>query len=260
VKTVGIDQKTRSRLDDRSRSSLAKYQEFVVGREGILALLRHEAVTSLFGNFPGGLGFILRGRFYRSLLRQMGKGVILGRSVSLRCPHRIHLGERVGIDDGCLIDARGSGEAGVVIGEEVIIGRHCSIQAKYGPIRIGRGTNIGPFCVMSAISEIVLGKHLAIAAHCYIGGGFYHADRIDIPMLEQGIYSKGPVIIEDDVWLGAGTVVLDNVRIGKGCIVGAGSVVTRDLPEFTVSVGVPARVKRRREQTRSDKGRPAKTP
>ena len=55
-------------------------------------------------------------------------------------------------------------------------------------------------------------------------------------MRDQGLYSKGPVIIEDDVWLGAGVIVQDGVRIGKGCVVGAGAVVREDLPAFTVAV------------------------
>jgi acetyltransferase-like isoleucine patch superfamily enzyme len=61
-------------------------------------------------------------------------------------------------------------------------------------------------------------------------------------MMEQGVYSAGPVVVEDDVWLGAGAIVLDGVRIGKGCIVGAGAVVVKDLPDHTVALGVPARV------------------
>jgi len=246
LKELRIDQKTRHQLSDKSRSSPAKYQEIVVGKQGILALLHHELVISLFGNFPGGLGFILRRLFYPSLFKQMGKGVILGKDISLRSPQRIRLGERVAIDDGCLIDARGDGETGVIIEEEVIFGRNCTIQAKYGPIRIGRKTNIGPHCVMSATSEVILGEQLLIGALCYIGGGSYHSDRIDIPIMEQGVYSKGPVIIEDDVWIGAHSVILAGVHIGRGAVIGAGSIVTRDIPTLSVAVGNPAKVIRKR--------------
>jgi acetyltransferase-like isoleucine patch superfamily enzyme len=65
-------------------------------------------------------------------------------------------------------------------------------------------------------------------------------------MMEQGLYSNGPVVIEDDVWLGAGAIVLDGVRIGKGCIVGAGAVVTKDLPDYAIAIGVPAKVTKMR--------------
>jgi acetyltransferase-like isoleucine patch superfamily enzyme len=61
-------------------------------------------------------------------------------------------------------------------------------------------------------------------------------------MMDQGIYSTGPVILGEDVWLGAGVIVLDGVRVGKGSIIGAGAVVTKEIPEYSIAVGVPARV------------------
>ena len=66
-------------------------------------------------------------------------------------------------------------------------------------------------------------------------------------MMEQGVYSQGSIVIGDDVWLGAGAVVLDGVRIGKGCIVGAGAVVTKNLPDYAIAVGVPAKVTKMRQ-------------
>jgi acetyltransferase-like isoleucine patch superfamily enzyme len=65
-------------------------------------------------------------------------------------------------------------------------------------------------------------------------------------MLEQGLYSKGPVVIGDDVWLGAGVIVLDGANIGTGAIVGAGSVVTKNLPNYAIAVGAPAVIKKYR--------------
>jgi acetyltransferase-like isoleucine patch superfamily enzyme len=246
VKKVAHHEKTRFRLSDGSKSGLKKYQEMTVGNQSFFRLIQFELFNSLIGNFPGAMGFILRRLFYPALFQKIGNGVILGRGISLRSPHRIKIGRKVAIDEGCLIDARGAGDTGVSIADDVIIGRHCAIQAKYGPIRIGKKTSIGPQCVMSAASEITLGSHLAIAAHCYIGGGFYHFERTDIPIIEQGVYSRGALTIEDDVWIGAGAIILDNVSIGKGSVVGAGSVVTHNLPEYTISAGVPARVIRQR--------------
>jgi acetyltransferase-like isoleucine patch superfamily enzyme len=63
-----------------------------------------------------------------------------------------------------------------------------------------------------------------------------------IPMSHQSLHSKGPIIVEDDVWLGVGVTVLSGVRIGKGSVVGAGAVVTHDVPEGAIVAGVPARV------------------
>jgi len=246
MREVSTYRKTRNRLNEESLSTLTKYQDEVVGKRGKVALVYHEIVVSCFGNFPGGFGYVLRSIFYKRLLRLMGKGVILGKDINLRCPNRIQLGNRVAADGGCLIDARGGGEIGIIIGEDVIIGRHSAIQAKNGSIQIGKKTNIGPQCVISANNSVTLGEELLIGAFCYIGGGLYHSERTDIPMVRQGMYSKGPLIIEDDVWLGAGSIVLDGIHVGRGCIVGAGSVVTRNLPEYSVAVGTPAKVIRER--------------
>jgi acetyltransferase-like isoleucine patch superfamily enzyme len=81
-----------------------------------------------------------------------------------------------------------------------------------------------------------------LAANCYIGGAQHRYDRLDLPIMRQGYDSRGGVVIEDDVWLGAGVMILDGVRVGTGCVVGAGSVVTKELPPFSVAVGVPARI------------------
>jgi acetyltransferase-like isoleucine patch superfamily enzyme len=63
-----------------------------------------------------------------------------------------------------------------------------------------------------------------------------------LPIRRQPLHSKGGIVIEDDVWLGVGVIVLDGVRIGRGAVVGAGAVVTKDLPPNSISSGAPARV------------------
>lgn len=68
---------------------------------------------------------------------------------------------------------------------------------------------------------------------------------MELPIREQGVTREG-IIIEDDCWLGSGVKVLDGVTIGKGCVIGANSVVTKDIPPYSVAVGAPARVIKKR--------------
>ncbi|MDJ0615330.1 MAG: acyltransferase [Calothrix sp. MO_192.B10] len=234
-------------LNQIESSLLKSYQAKVLGNDRLLFLLEYELSTLLFGNLSGGLGYLLRKRFYRHLFKSVGGGVIFGKGIILRHPQRITLGNRVAIDDYGLLDASGSGEQGITLEHDVIISRNCVIQGKTGPVVIGQKTDIGCNTIISSGAGIFIGSSVLIAGNCYIGGGRYIADRLDIPMMEQGVYSKGPVVIEDDVWLGAGAIVLDGVHIGKGCIVGAGAVVTKDLPDYAVAIGVPARVNKIRE-------------
>jgi acetyltransferase-like isoleucine patch superfamily enzyme len=165
----------------------------------------------------------------------------------MRHPGRITLGDRVAIDDYSLLDASGAGEAGIILGDDVIISRNCVIQGKTGSVTIGNKTDIGCNAILSSGGGIQIGNSVLIAGNCYIGGGRYVTEQIDVPMMEQGLYTKGPVIIGDDVWLGAGSTVLDGVKIGRGCIVGAGAVVTKDLPDYAIAAGIPAKVIKTRQ-------------
>ncbi len=233
-------------LHDPSVSALQRYQAKVLGRHGLGLLLRYEATTLLCSNLSGALGYALRKILFRGLFRTAGAGLILGQGLALRHPGQISLGRRVSVDDNVLLDASGAGDEGISLGDDVIISRNCVVQGKSGPVRIGTRSDLGCNTVLSSISGIDIGSSVLIAANCYLGGGQYDTRSMDRPMMDQGLVAKGPLIIGDDVWLGAGVIVLDGVRIGAGSVVGAGAVVAGDLPERAVAVGVPARVIRLR--------------
>lgn len=234
-------------LNKSGNSALQRYQEKVLGDYRFSTFLTYELTTFLLCNLSGSLGYLLRKQFYPRLFKSVGQGVIFGKGIVLRHPQRITLGNRVALDDYGLLDASGAEEVGIVIGDDAIISRNCAILGKTGPVVIGNKVDIGCNSFLGSTTGIFIGNSVLIAGNCYIGGGRYIADSIEIPMMEQGVYSKGPVVIGDDVWLGAGVTVLDGVQIGKGCIVGAGAVVTKDLPDYAIAVGVPAKVTKFRE-------------
>jgi len=224
-------------------SALAKYQDFFVGGRGLWSLARYELFTMVAGPMPGAPGYVLRKMLFARLLEQAGAGVQWGRNVSLRHPGKMRIGPGTAIDDHCLLDARGAGPGGFQIGCEVLIARGCLIQSKTdaGFIEIGDGCSIGGQSTLSSAGGIRLGSHVMLAGQCYVGGGRYHTERTGEPMMKQGLYSKGPVEIGDDVWVGAGARILDGVRIEQGAVVGAGAVVTKAVPAYTIVAGVPAR-------------------
>ena len=102
-------------------------------------------------------------------------------------------------------------------------------------------------CYIGAVNDISIGNLVLIAGQCYIGVGRYPLDRNGTPMKEQGSYSNGPIEIGDDVWIGAGVKILDNIKIGEGAVFGAGAVVTHDVDAYSIVGGVPARVIGQRE-------------
>lgn len=221
-------------INETGTSALEKYGHFFVGKPGLLAFLGYEWRMALLASMPGALGLLLRKIFYPALFKSAGSGVVWGRNIALRHPGKIRIGDRVGIDDDCLLDARGAGEEGIQIGDEVLIARASIIQAKTGPIRLGNRCSVGSQCQLSSVSGIFCGEGVMIGGQCYIGGGRYHIDRRDQFIMDQGLYSKGPVVIEDDVWIGAGVNVLDGVRIGRGSVIGSGAVVREDIPPYSV--------------------------
>ena len=224
------------RLFGADGSSADTYEALVVGRRGWGALLTFELITSVLGPMPGAAGLALRKWVYPRLFKRVGSGVLWGRNIALRHPGKIELGSRVAIDDHCLLDAKGAGAQGLRIGNEVLIARDTIIQAKTSWIEIGDQCTIGSQCQLTSVGGIRIGKAVMISGQCYLGGGRYHTEDPSVPMKEQGLYTTGPVIIGDDVWLGAGVIVQDGVRIGRGSIIGAGTVVRENVPERTVVV------------------------
>lgn len=235
---------TMDQLSEGGRSALQKYADFFVGKSGPAALLEYELCTVIGSSLPGALGYLARKVLYKRLMGQCGPGVQFGRNVALRHPAKMHIGQGTAIDDDCLLDARGTTAGGFAIGARVLIARACLIQSKSdaGTVDIGDECSIGGQSTITSTGGIRLGRHVLVAGQCYIGGGRYRTENRSLPMMKQGMYSRGPVVIGDDVWLGAGVRVLDGVEIGSGAVIGAASVVTKSVPSGAIAVGTPARV------------------
>jgi acetyltransferase-like isoleucine patch superfamily enzyme len=235
--------------EDSKRSFFEKYQDLVIGQRKISALLKYELITLLFGHVPGALGLALRYLFYPLLFQYVGEKVFFGHHITLRSPHRIHIGNNVAIEDYAMLAIQGIGDEKITIGDSVLIGKGAIVKARASSIHIKDNVSLGFDCRIASTSEVSIGSHCLFGARCYIGGAQHSFDRTDIPITRQPINSKGGVRIEDDVWLGVHVVVNDGIRIGKGAVVGAGSVVTRDLPPYAIAAGVPAKVIRKRKES-----------
>jgi acetyltransferase-like isoleucine patch superfamily enzyme len=163
---------------------------------------------------------------------------------------RIHSGYNVFIDDRVLINME-PGCGPVEIGDRVKLFEDTHILVgSEGSVQIGAGTSIHRGCQIEAYkAPIRIGRQVEIAPRCAFQS-FDHGIAPDQPIAKQPLTTKGAITIEDEVWLGHGSIVLSGVRIGKGAVIGAGSVVTRDVPAGAIAVGVPARVVRMRSDSR----------
>jgi acetyltransferase-like isoleucine patch superfamily enzyme len=115
-----------------------------------------------------------------------------------------------------------------------------------GGIRVGADSYVGPHSVLFGAGEIQIGDKVAIGPDCVITSHGHNFGDDKIAILDQPTRFE-PVVIEDDVYIGTGSVVLHGVRIGRGAVVGAGALVARDVPSGAVVLGVPARIVRYRD-------------
>jgi acetyltransferase-like isoleucine patch superfamily enzyme len=140
----------------------------------------------------------------------------------------------------------------IEIGNDVSIGKNAVLTAwdKYETqiftpsIIIGDGCNIGEYCHISAINKIVFGKNVLTGRWLTVvdnGHGKTEIEDLDLPPVKRLLYSKGPVIIEDNVWIGDKVTIMPGVTVGKNSIVGANAVLTKDVPANCVVGGNPAK-------------------
>jgi acetyltransferase-like isoleucine patch superfamily enzyme len=111
-------------------------------------------------------------------------------------------------------------------------------------IRIGAGCFLNIGVMVAAVQRVEIGDHCMFANGCFVTDGNHRFDDPERPVPWQGFTTKGPTVIEDNVWCGANVVITSGVTVGRRSVIGANSVVTRDLPPFSIAAGSPAKVLR----------------
>jgi acetyltransferase-like isoleucine patch superfamily enzyme len=204
-----------------------------------------QVVQALVGWTPSLAGIALRAALYRSIMRMDGAAAIED-GVRLRYANNIRLGRGVYLDHGVYLHACPNGirigaesyvmknailhvynfrdlpNAGITIGERSLIGEACILRGQ-GGITIGNDVYLAPLVQILAVNHV------------------YHDTTR--PISHQGITAQG-IVVEDGAWIGGSAIILDGVRIGCNAVVGAGAVVTKDVPPYTIVVGNPARIVR----------------
>lgn len=245
MKTESV--RIQQEIGKAGKSKLGGYRDLIIGQAGLWPLIKYELITLLFSIVPGALGLFLRSLFYPCLLGACGKGVYFGANVVLRHPHKIKVADNVIIDDNCLLDAKGRDNSGISIGSGVFIGRNSILSCKNGDIILRDRVNIGFNSEVFSGSRVEIGSDTLVAAFCYFVGGDHAVDDAEKGLTEQGSRSNG-ITVGANCWFGAGAIVLDGTTIGNNAIIGAGAVVTRNVSDYSISVGIPARHVRDRRQ------------
>jgi len=164
----------------------------------------------------------------------------------------VQLGRAVHIGPQAELLARRSEQ--ITVGDGTFILKGALLHPYGGWISVGRHVGINPYCVLYGHGGLEIGDNVLIATSCVLIPANHKFDSLEIPINAQGLTTRG-IRIEDNVWLGARVTVLDGVTIGTGAVIGAGAVVTRNIPPFSIAVGVPARVIGQRSGFSTSEGR-----
>ncbi|WP_204102361.1 MULTISPECIES: acyltransferase [Spirulina sp. CCY15215] len=189
--------------------------------------------------------------FYQRL--KLGK---LGKGSKLSLQSRIHgitknifIGNNVMVGRSATIFCESS-TTSLKIGDRTNVGISVIIKCYGGNIKIGNDCSINPFCVLYGQGGLTIGNCVRISPHTVIVPSNHKFDDPDIPIFKQGLTKKG-ITIEDDVWIGAGAKILDGCIIGKGSVIGAGTVLTKSVKPYSIVVGVPGKVVGQRGESKT---------
>jgi acetyltransferase-like isoleucine patch superfamily enzyme len=197
-------------------------------------------------NDPSGHAALMRKEYYRTKFKSMGTKVYIGAGVKIVNPQYISSGENVCISDGVTLIAKGEG--GITIGDNVSIRDRVYLDTEdknTGYITIGSHVYIGTGTTLFGHKGLEIGDHSLLAQNITLTPYSHHYADPDANIITQGGHCK-KVTIGKDVYIGMGCCIMYSGDIGDGSVIGAGSVVTRPVPPYSVAVGNPAKVIKKR--------------
>jgi acetyltransferase-like isoleucine patch superfamily enzyme len=227
------------RLVDAALSRL-KSRPYRLDRDAHLGLLAAVVLRRSF--------WLMRGFFKGLLLQRRFIFVFMAGGVNLRGASLIKFGKGVTLERGVIID--GLMRHGIKLGDHVRIGPYSTLLG--APItNLGEGITLGANSAIDAYSfiggsgPVTIGENVIMGQHVCFHPENHNFDGTDVPIKLQGTVRQG-ITIEDDVWVGANVTFLDGAHVGRGCVIGAGSLVRGNIPAYSVAVGIPARIIRSR--------------
>ena len=200
--------------------------------------------------------FYIRGLFHKLFFKHAAGMVLVGKGASIRYSRYLSVGTDFIVEDNAEVNCMT--HRGIIVGDRVTIGKHAIIRPTniYGDaigegLKIGNNSSIGPYAYIGCSGFIEIGDNVMMSPRVSIYAENHLFSDPNLTIKEQGV-KREFVKIEDDCWIAANSVILAGVTVGRGSIVSAGSVVTKDVPPYSVVGGVPAKViKTRKPETLS---------
>lgn len=185
-------------------------------------------------------GKALRGLWKRLFIRKVKGLFLVGKGVTITHGSHIRCGRNVKFED--YSEIHGLCSEGLTFGDNVTISRGVMIRpSSYYGGDLGKGlvmgdhSSIGPYGYVGCSGKITIGSNVMLGPKCSLFAENHVFENTDATIKEQGVKQKG-ITIEDDCWIGSNTIILDGVTIGKGSVIAAGSVVSKDVPAYSVLI------------------------
>jgi acetyltransferase-like isoleucine patch superfamily enzyme len=229
--------------EDQTTTSFWQNLSLYISRQaaGIGSYIIEQLLFTLIGWIPTIVGIGIRGVFYRLILHMDGMAAI-EKKVRLRFASNIRLGNGVYLDESTYLHACANGieiGSGTYVMHGAVLHVYNFRNMPHSGIQIGCNSLIGEYSVIRGQGGVKISDRVYTSPFTQIIAVNHVFDDPDRPFTQQGITAEG-IVIEDDVWLGAGAIITDGVRVGQGAVVAAGAVVTKDVLPHTVVAGVPA--------------------
>lgn len=196
----------------------------------------------------------VRGIWLRHFLKKVKGMLWVGKCVQVTHGRHITCGHNVKFED--YSEIQGLSEEGLIFGDGVTIGRGVMIRPSsyYGKdlgkgLIMGDNSSIGPHGYIGCSGKIVIGKNVMLGPKCSLFAENHIFDDVESTIKSQGVSQKG-IVIEDDCWIGSNCIILDGVTIGRGSVIGAGSLISKDVERYSVVIDKKNKVmhSRNREQ------------
>jgi len=214
------------------------YVERATGSRSLTRFVWQGTILTLMSRMPTIWATVARGIVYRSVLGSIGSSCLIEEDVRLQVPKRIFLGSRVFVGQYSYLD----GQTSILrLGDDVHLSRFCTLRAGERGIAVHEGAGINTRSYIDGNGGVEIGRNALLSPGVQVLSGNHVFDDPQTPIRLQGT-AYGKVTIGEDCWLGTNVVVLPGVTIGRGAVIGAGAVVTKDVPELALALGIPAKV------------------
>lgn len=208
---------------------------------------RESFIKTVFMNDDSEYAMRVRLEYYKTKLKSMGDNVYIGKGVKIVNPEYISIGNNVKIWDGCTLIARGEG--GITLGDDVFLNERVYLDTEWkdkGYINLANHVYVGTGTTLFGHSGLEIGEWALLAQHITLTPYSHKFDNPGEWIIKQGGHSK-KVTIGKDVYIGMGVCIMYSGDIGEGSVIGAGSVVVKPIPPYSVAVGNPAKVIKERK-------------